>query len=68
MSVAPVVRCQPMAVLRRAAMTAGAVAGSGLMQIFTERHIADVMEAVFDVPVSADPGLQITGQGRAGGQ
>ena len=45
----------------------GPVAGPGLMQVFTQRHVTPVMDAVFHVPVPADPGLQIDRQGLPGG-
>ncbi len=60
-----VVRCPPIAVLRRVAMTAGpwsVRAGEGLHG----RHVADVVEVVLDVSVPADPGLQVTCHGLPG--
>lgn len=41
---------------------------SRLMRVFTERHVSYVVQPIFDVPVLADPGLQIVGCGLAGGQ
>ena len=61
--VAPLVRCQPIAVLRSVALTAG----PGLGQIFTEGHVGDVMEMVVDVPVLADSGMQVGWKGLTGG-
>ncbi|GAA2339238.1 hypothetical protein GCM10010170_021200 [Dactylosporangium salmoneum] len=39
-----------------------------MVEVFTERHVADVVEAVLDVPGAADPVLQVGGLGVGGGQ
>jgi hypothetical protein len=38
------------------------------MLVFTECHVFGVVRAVLDVPVPADPGLQVDRQGLPGGQ
>jgi hypothetical protein len=43
-------------------------AGPGLVQVFTERHVSDVMDPVFDEPFFADPVLQVAGVGVGCGQ
>src|SRR3954447_7204918 len=35
----------------------GAVAGAGLVSVFTERDVADPVQPVFDVPLAAGPVL-----------
>jgi hypothetical protein len=39
-----------------------------LVLVFTEGHVFDVMQTVFDVPVPADPGLQVDRQSLSRGK
>ncbi len=46
----------------------GAVAGAGLVKVFTESDIADPVKSVLDEPVRSDPAGQFGGGGLLGGQ
>ena len=45
----------------------GSVAGPGLVKIFTERDIADVVDEIFDQLLAADPFLRVARVGVGGG-
>src|SRR6266571_2298967 len=46
----------------------GAVAGLGLVSVFTQRDVPDVVDAVLDVPLRPRPCAEIGGLGVLGGQ
>jgi hypothetical protein len=46
----------------------GAGACLGLVRVFTERDLTDVMNLILDEPSTADPVLQFSRQGVPGGQ
>ena len=46
----------------------GAVAGAGLVSVFSEGHVPDPMETIFDMPVPACPLVEVDRLGVGGGQ